>query len=281
MMNNLSPIALVLSMRASRDGSAASANVPTYAKSAFGDDPGRLRYLVRRMGVWGSLLLLTALSVGVTFVITGVALELTGLGHPVEAYLIALACSGTIAPGTIVALLLLIRRLDEAELQLYRLARTDELTGLPNRRALMEATAEPVDRAEPISMLFIDIDHFKRVNDTYGHKTGDAILRQVTQALTQQLRDGDLLCRYGGEEFAALLRNTDTQAAQQLAERVRDHVAATAINIGASSGIRISISIGVAGATDARHINIYQLIDHADRALYQAKHDGRNCVRSA
>ncbi|GAB3685016.1 GGDEF domain-containing protein [Salinisphaera aquimarina] len=228
------------------------------------------------MGVWRGVVLFTFASTVIAFVITGLAMQLAGLTHHIAGYAIALACSVTIMPAMVASLLSLIRRLDETEDELYRLARTDELTGLPNRRALMEAADESLADAQPIALLFIDIDHFKRVNDTYGHRTGDDILCQVTQALADQLRDTDVLCRYGGEEFAALLRNTDAQTAQALAERLRCHIQDTPIRADARADVRITLSVGIASAPDARHTCIYQLIDHADRAVYRAKHAGRN-----
>ena len=243
--------------------------------------PGRLRHFVRRMGVWRGVLLFTTASTLIAFAITGVAMEVAGLEHRPLGYMIAFTCSVTIMPAIVAGLLSLIRRLDETEDELYRLARTDELTDLPNRRALMEAAAEPVAHARPVALLFIDIDHFKRVNDTYGHQTGDEILRQVTQALASQLQDTDTLCRYGGEEFAALIRGSDAADPRTLAEQIRRHVERTPIDAGAATALHVTVSIGVSHAPDARDAGIYQLIDQADRALYLAKREGRNRIRAA
>ncbi|MES1928067.1 diguanylate cyclase [Salinisphaera dokdonensis CL-ES53] len=243
--------------------------------------PGRLRQFVRRMGVWRGVLLFTTASTLIAFAITGMAMEIAGHEHRPLGYIIAFTCSVSIMPAMVAGLLSLIRRLDETENELYRLARTDELTDLPNRRALMEAAAEHVADARPVALLFIDIDHFKRVNDTYGHQTGDEILRQVTRALASQLGDDDLLCRYGGEEFAVLIRGSDAARPRALAEQIRRYVERTSIDAGAAKSLHVTISIGVACAPDARDAGIYQLIDQADRALYLAKHEGRNRIRAA
>jgi diguanylate cyclase (GGDEF)-like protein len=243
---------------------------------------GFLRRLVRKLGVWRGVGLFTVASTIIAFLITGTAMHLADLDHRLIGYSIALACSLTIMPAIMASLLSLIERLETAEHRLYHLARTDELTALPNRRALFEAAGARAASDEPISLLFIDIDHFKRVNDTYGHQTGDEILRQVTRAIVGRLRETDLLCRYGGEEFAALLADTGEHTSSRLAEDLRRHMERTPIELaGEDRPLHVTISIGVSSAARADRAGIYQLIDQADRALYTAKHKGRNRVQAA
>jgi diguanylate cyclase (GGDEF)-like protein len=169
--------------------------------------------------------------------------------------------------------------------QLMAQARTDTKTGLLNSSTWeSEATVE-VARAvrmhAPVSVALIDIDHFKRVNDTHGHLVGDLVLRAVTDAIREHLRSYDLAGRFGGEEFVVLLPQAREADAVHIAERLRSHVAAMAIPIrDAADGeevpcVRLTISIGVA-ALDDTHRELGQLVAAADEALYLAKQSGRN-----
>lgn len=214
------------------------------------------------------------------FVITGVGLTVAGIPQRMISYVIAFACSVTITPVVVAGLLSLIRQLDETEEELGRIARSDELTGLPNRRALIESAAAHAQDDQPIALLFIDVDHFKRVNDSHGHQNGDRILCRVTREIASQLREGDLLCRYGGEEFAVLLPATGHRTARALAERIRFHLEQNTRVLDDDVVLRITLSVGIACADRANQTGIYDLLDRADRAVYQAKHAGRNCTRS-
>jgi diguanylate cyclase (GGDEF)-like protein len=158
-------------------------------------------------------------------------------------------------------------------------ALTDELTKLPNRRALAQRFLQETQRARrqhhSIAFLMIDLDHFKQVNDTYGHLNGDAVLAELAQILVTGARESDVCARYGGEEFALILHETTESGARVLAERVRAKVAAATF----PGGLKLTISIGVAATDDAALFT--QLIDRADQALYAAKQSGRNQVRVA
>jgi two-component system, cell cycle response regulator len=129
-------------------------------------------------------------------------------------------------------------------------------------------------------MLLLDIDHFKQVNDTFGHDGGDRVLVEVAHRLGQTVRPGDLVARYGGEEFTVLLPSTDRRQAKEIAERVRRGVGAVAIAVGEGQLHRVTISVGVAflpiGTDDARSLVLY-----ADRALYAAKNAGRDRIAVA
>ena len=158
-------------------------------------------------------------------------------------------------------------------------ALTDELTRLPNRRALAQRFLQETQRARrqhhPIAFLMIDLDHFKQVNDTYGHLNGDAVLAELAQILVTGARESDVCARYGGEEFGLILHETTEAGARVLAERIRAKVAAATF----PGGLKLTISVGVAATDDAALFT--QLIDRADQALYIAKQGGRNQVRVA
>ncbi len=164
--------------------------------------------------------------------------------------------------------------------QVQRLAITDELTGLYNYRHFFELAKNEFDRARrfgrPLSAVLLDLDHFKQVNDTYGHAIGNQVLRVVAERFRYSLREIDILGRYGGEEFAALLPETDLDGARNVTERLRRYVADHPVDTDRGP-LAITISLGVAtlgkGCTD-----LDMLLEHADRALYAAKQAGRNRV---
>jgi len=182
---------------------------------------------------------------------------------------------------------LLFRNLKEREAALrdaleevQRLAITDSLTGLHNRRHLLELARHELQRARryrlPMSVFMLDIDEFKRVNDTYGHAIGDQVLQGVAECCRQELRGVDVLGRYGGDEFAAVLPETGLPAACQVAERLRGSIAQRALDTKAGQ-VTVTVSLGVA-VLDDEHLAPETLLDHADQALYVAKQSGRNRV---
>jgi diguanylate cyclase (GGDEF)-like protein len=162
---------------------------------------------------------------------------------------------------------------------------TDELTGLPNNRRFRRWIATEVARAERfghnLSLLMLDIDDFKQVNDTYGHLQGDEVLRAIGRVLREESRGIDEPARYGGEEFAIGLPETDIDGAVEFAERVRERVAVTEIPFLHGKGtIRVTTSVGAAtAATDGEDVR--SLIDAADQALYRAKRRGKNRTEKA
>lgn len=171
--------------------------------------------------------------------------------------------------------------LQKTLVQLHQLATTDALTGVANRRLLFELGDKLLHGArrhqQPLSLLMIDIDHFKQVNDTYGHPAGDQVLQVFVRELQQILRQEDLLGRLGGEEFTAILPLTDQASAQAVAERCRQEVSAFCFPVEPNSLLNITISIGVV-TLQAEDATIACLMSRADRALYQAKRLGRNRV---
>ncbi|MBX3234065.1 MAG: diguanylate cyclase [Labilithrix sp.] len=159
----------------------------------------------------------------------------------------------------------------------------DALTGLYNRRyferRLREESAHARRHKRPFSLVIVDIDHFKLVNDTYGHEDGDKVLRHVAELISGSLREDDIACRYGGEEFVLLLRATAGPAARVVANRLRASVTAKGIALGEKNEERhISFSGGVAAADERNNFDCEAILDRADKALYRAKRGGRNRV---
>jgi diguanylate cyclase (GGDEF)-like protein len=175
-----------------------------------------------------------------------------------------------------------IRIMREREKSLQEISVTDELTGLFNRRflntSLAKKMAESRRSSTPLSMLMIDVDHFKDFNDAYGHPEGDQVLVSLGKMLTQTLREEDIACRYGGEEFVTILHNADKNAALEAAERIRSRFEQTVFTPGAEKTIHLTVSIGVAQWLPDESPE--QFIFRADQAMYQAKQTGRNRICS-
>ena len=171
--------------------------------------------------------------------------------------------------------------------ELRRLASSDPLTGVPNRRHFEECSAQIIAAREAngraVAVLMVDVDHFKKINDTYGHPAGDEVLKVVARRCRHALRERDLFARFGGEEFIALLAASAVDEIPAAAERLRSAVAAEPILVGSD---RISVSVSVGGAIgealpDGDQTLLEDLISRADEALYEAKTSGRNRVRMA
>ena len=169
----------------------------------------------------------------------------------------------------------------QARVQMEALAMHDGLTGLLNRRAIeeyAEAEFNMADRKkQAMSVILLDIDHFKNVNDRFGHKFGDVVLRQVAQTLKEDLRNYDRVGRWGGEEFLLILPGTELKDAVTVAERLRSKTAAVQTSLENGETFSIHISLGTA-CTTGQFQSLAKLIDAADQALYQAKQSGRNRV---
>ena len=164
------------------------------------------------------------------------------------------------------------------------LSRTDALTGLNNRRSIMELLSKEVARTlrhgPPLAVVLLDLDHFKRVNDTWGHPTGDLVLQQAARALKATIRQCDAVGRYGGEEFMILLPDTSLAGAEVLIERCRAALAATTITADNGETFSISGSFGLASNEQCHGLSAEVMIKAADDALYRAKQSGRNRVES-
>lgn len=163
-------------------------------------------------------------------------------------------------------------------------ARTDYLTGVFNRRHFVELVDQEVDRAvrhqEPLSLMMMDIDHFKSVNDNWGHHGGDLVLKRVTDIIRETLREVDVLGRMGGEEFAALLVGTSGEQALDIAQRIRTAIENAITPMPKGQAVRVTLSLGI---TELRSgdLSLDALINRADQALYRAKQSGRNTVMAS
>lgn len=171
--------------------------------------------------------------------------------------------------------------LEENQRCLRDLSVRDQLTGLYNHREFFRLLGEELARSlrygHQVSLLMLDIDYFKRVNDTYGHLAGDQVLRRLPELIRGQLRINDLPCRYGGEEFGVILPETGTEQALEVAERVRSEIARIPIDLPDGGSLRVTVSVGIAtfpGAGKSEE----SLLSAADLALYQAKRSGRNRI---
>lgn len=172
--------------------------------------------------------------------------------------------------------------LEEKNKELEELSISDGLTGLFNHRHIHEELHEEFERAEraqgPLAVAMFDLDHFKRVNDTYGHQTGDRVLVELSAILRQTAREIDKLGRYGGEEFIVILPNTDIDDAASFADRVRQKIEHHAFPAGRNDPLRMTLSAGVAAYPHPHVKEARSLVERADIALYAAKRGGRNRV---
>jgi diguanylate cyclase (GGDEF)-like protein len=158
------------------------------------------------------------------------------------------------------------------------MAQTDALTGLNNRRAFFDKAQLLFDlgkrNQQPVSALMLDVDYFKKINDSYGHAIGDMALSSLARLLKNNLRDTDLLCRFGGEEFVALLPNTNVAQAEEIANLLKKEMMSTTVVLTQESVLSLTASFGVSDVGDT----LEDLLGHADKAMYRAKNGGRNQV---
>jgi two-component system, cell cycle response regulator len=172
--------------------------------------------------------------------------------------------------------------LDIENVRLHRVAVTDPLTSAYNREFLsnkLPAEIEiAVERGRALSVAMVDVDHFKRVNDAHGHGVGDIVLAEIAARLRNAIRAGDMLVRYGGEEFLVLLPRAGVERASEVGQRIRDRASETMIDAGEGIALAITVSVGVAELQRDPLETMTELIGRADAALYAAKAAGRNCV---
>jgi len=233
--------------------------------------------------------------VGVTLAITIVTLSLRAAhaAHQPQDYVDAMQISLGQGMGFLVAFVAMLGAgfgfvlavLERDAERMHEMATHDGLTGCINRITFDAMLVNALQRArradEPLSLVMLDLDHFKAVNDAWGHRTGDEVLRRCASTVQAQLRASDVLARVGGEEFSVLLPDTDLQGAAHVAETVRMAVQALAIDNLQGGSIRVSVSAGVASTQGPDGPTADQLYQSADAALYAAKAAGRNRVHHA
>jgi two-component system, cell cycle response regulator len=155
----------------------------------------------------------------------------------------------------------------------------DSLTGLYNRRAFEKKVWDEFERAKRyqhrLSLLILDIDNFKSINDTYGHHGGDAALKQISECLKSKTRQSDFPCRYGGEEFVLILPETDQESAFQVAEKIREEIRTSTFSSN-NQDFSLTVSIGISSISAKRYLDWNEMMHDADLALYSAKHNGKN-----
>ncbi len=168
--------------------------------------------------------------------------------------------------------------------RLEALATTDPLTRVLNRRALLDRLATELDRSRryssSLTLLLIDVDHFKQINDTSGHQAGDNVLRQLASLLEADVRKVDIVARYGGEEFVIILPETSNPGGLAFAERLCERIAAQPFDAGGGRAVHLTVSIGIATFPSQHVDSTEELFARADEALYRAKSGGRNQVRA-
>lgn len=205
-------------------------------------------------------------------------------GVPVERGRLNSGSRIQLGPNLLLRFALMDERDVELHNDLYHSAKRDPLTGACNRRQFESTLAAEIAHAKrnglPLSILMVDIDHFKQVNDVHGHAGGDEVLKAVATVMTGQLRAGDVLARYGGEEFVILSRTTSLEQATLLAERLRHSVELLPVPVGPGI-LRVTLSIGVAELSEVGNAKGDELVMLADGRLYRAKHAGRNRVSAS
>lgn len=174
-------------------------------------------------------------------------------------------------------------QLQETLAELEVLVTTDALSGLPNRRSFFSRAQAEFIRAvrysRPLSLVMVDVDHFKEVNDRFGHLIGDAALRHISETMKICVREADMIARYGGEEFVIILPETDSEGAGFIAERVRKEIEASIFSIEQHGVIKLTVSLGIACMNFGNEYpDLDKLLQNADDAMYRAKKSGRNCV---
>jgi diguanylate cyclase (GGDEF)-like protein len=243
-----------------------------------------IKACLKRFGLWPVMVGVTIVSIIASVAITVFAHRVSGEPMLPLAWAICVVCPLVLAPTMSFGSFSLLIKLDHAHEQLRLISDIDDLTGAHNRRYFMERLRAEVERSArsgfTFSLALIDIDNFKSVNDQHGHLAGDEVLRRLAQTCMAQVRSTDTFARFGGEEFAVLLPQTDTAHALQWLERLRQHVAQLRVEVpGASLGATVSIGLATTGKpTQMPAAEINAVLRVADEALYRAKRAGKNRV---
>lgn len=252
-------------------------------KAEFRPALRRLSSLVSRIGVLPATVLLAVVGSLGSLALTWASLRFLGYAGMGNAFWLSILVPLplTLVVGGIFCLLVV--SLDRAWNAVNELAMQDSLTGLSNRRRFMPAAQRELELADrhqqALALLVLDVDHFKNINDAFGHVAGDNVLMEISARCQRALRSTDLLARWGGEEFIMLLPNTSLPQARQLAERVRECIVATPHVMPNGQIVRVTASLGAAGTAPGQSsLSLDELIQRADAALYRAKSGGRDRV---
>ncbi|MBN2499509.1 MAG: diguanylate cyclase [Anaerolineales bacterium] len=228
--------------------------------------------------VWGVINILTVIALVVQRSLPGLEIqpiyEIADIVLPLVAVAIAVIFNEQIKQKAL-------NKTEALQNEMRHLATIDDLTNTFNRRHfyahMQEAMMQAQKTKQPLSLVLFDLDHFKQINDNYGHTIGDQVLTAVVKRCQGSIREGDILWRYGGEEFIILMPDTPLKTAQRIAERLCGIVQRDAIRTDAGF-IPVTISLGVAAVPEGEEITITTLLDHVDEAMYAAKQSGRNQV---
>lgn len=241
-----------------------------------------MRTLIRRWGVWRAALVAVAVGVLLSIAITLLANMLVGARPGPLGWTLTLLSPVVIGLPLALLQFHLIERLDQAERELAQLAAHDDLTQVYNRREFNRQALQTLSLAahthEPMGCLLLDVDHFKQVNDDFGHLAGDEALKAIAAYLKHRIQPPAILSRFGGDEFLILLPGMDEKAAYAFAERMRSELEALPVET-ANGPVQVTVSIGVF-VTRAVEASLDLLVHEADSALYHAKKSGRNRVVS-
>jgi two-component system cell cycle response regulator len=234
------------------------------------------------MGRYRSVLAITLFSVLMSVMITGVIMTMfwwEGRDVLLKSLLVAAVVPEIVAPLASSFVVRLLLELEDLQTQLLEMVNRDPLTKVHSRRYLLDCLeiepARTLRSNEPMSLLMLDVDNFKSVNDCHGHVNGDIVLKKIAQVCESTLRPYDVIARFGGEEFVVLLPNTPLPEACTVAERIRENVADSTIELASGETIRSTVSIGISPfiPPDPKCID---LLSRADKGLYKAKDNGRN-----
>jgi diguanylate cyclase (GGDEF)-like protein len=249
--------------------------------------PGRTgpRAALIRLGYRRSLLVITGASIAASLALTLTLQHFMHVPHDawLRGALIAITVPLLVAPAAAHYALSLLFELERAYSSLHRFSIRDPLTLAYNRRFFMERLVVETERAlrspQPLSLLIMDADEFKLINDRHGHAMGDRVLKAIVTACTAILRPYDILARYGGEEFVLLLPDTSLEQACEAAERIRAAIASLRIEHDRGAPVRVTVSLGAAQLSP-EDVDGSAMMQRADAALYRAKHSGRNRLAS-
>lgn len=240
-----------------------------------------MNLLLVRMGRFKAAALITGLSIFLSLAMTSWLQALFGQAMKLSNFIPAFIAPLVIAAPISWYILGMLLHIHQLEQEMRTLAMKDPLTNLYNRRFFYEYMEKWICIAgcveKPFAIVLMDIDHFKKVNDVYGHDAGDLVIQYVATLLTENLRKSDVICRFGGEEYAIGLIDIEQEAAQALMEKIRQQLATATIHH-QKTPLSVTASIGIVHQANGKNVNLDHLIHLADKALYQAKNTGRNRV---